>query len=62
MKPVLGKVVAAALITALAAGTVACQRSGGSNGNTAGTAGMSGPAATSDSEAAGIGRPSGASQ
>ncbi|CAB3684226.1 hypothetical protein [Paraburkholderia rhynchosiae] len=60
MEPVLRKVIAAALIAALAGGTVACKRT--ASNDTAGTAGMSGPAATSDTVAPRMGAASGASQ
>jgi len=50
----------AVLIAALAGGTAACKRSG--TNDTAGTAGMSGPAATSNSVAPPMGGASAASQ
>ncbi|MDR6418353.1 hypothetical protein [Paraburkholderia phenoliruptrix] len=60
MEPVLRKAMAAVLIAALAGGTLGCKRSG--SNDTAGTAGMSGPAATSNSMAPPATAASGASQ
>ena len=60
MEPVLRKAMVAVLIAALAGGTAACKRSG--TNDTAGTAGMSGPAATSNSVAPPMGGASAASQ
>ena len=60
MEPVLRKAMAAVLIAALAGGTLGCKRSG--SNDTAGTAGMSGPVATSNSVAPPMGGASAASQ
>jgi len=60
MEPVLRKAMVAVLIAALAGGAAGCKRSG--TNDTAGTAGMSGPAATSNSVAPPVGAASAASQ
>lgn len=60
MERVLGKAMVAVLIAALAGGTFGCKRSG--SNDTAGTAGMSGPAATSNSVVPPMGGASAASQ